>query len=84
MNKIIAKRELTNYKSDRDKALFFLSEFSFVKSFDVTVYYQDGSVNFLTDNFKNFPFSIKNEIRILLHDAVDYYNNIINEIEQQQ
>ena len=83
MNDIIKKREISCYEADRNTVIKLLSEDSEIKYFDVICVKKDGGLNYLTDNFISFPFSLESEIKILLNDALDYYTNIIEQIKNE-
>ena len=83
MNDLIKKRELSCYEADRNKVIKLLSEDSEIKYFDIICVQKNGGVNYLTDNFISFPFSLESEIKILLNDALDYYNEIISQIKNE-
>jgi hypothetical protein len=83
MNDLIRKRELSCYESDRMKVIKLLSEDSEIKYFDIICVQKNGGVNYLTDNFISFPFSLESEIKILLNDALDYYNEIISQLKNE-
>jgi hypothetical protein len=83
MKDIIKKRELSCYEADRNKIIKLLSEESEIKYFDIICVQKNGGLNYLTDNFISFPFSLESEIKILLNDALDYYTNIIEQIKNE-
>lgn len=83
MNDLIKKREISCYEADRNTVMKLLSEDSEIKYFDVICVKKDGGLNYLTDNFISFPFSLESEIKILLNDTLHYYNDIIEQIKNE-
>lgn len=83
MNDIIKKRELAMYGADLARCEQMIADNSEIKYFDIICCYKDGSVKYLTDNFINFPFSVENEVKVLLNDAIAFYKELINQIENK-
>jgi len=80
-------KTITNNEAEtlRYKAELQLCEFLLKKTIkvDCILTTNDGEL-FTLDMLANFPFSFKNEMAILLADAIQEYTNIINQIKTTQ
>jgi hypothetical protein len=77
-------KTITNREAEilRYKAELQLCEFLLKKTvkIDCILHTNEGEL-FTLDMLANFPFSLKNEMAILLADAIQEYTNIINQIK---
>jgi len=76
----IADAEIAQMEAEKKQCQVILENFTVVK----VILWNNNGEQYNIDNFPNFPFSIKREVKVLLNDAINQYNDIINQIKNQK
>mgnify|MGYP006274032749 CR=1 FL=1 len=75
--KYLRAKELTQLATEHERVKFMLEHFNGIK---VIVFDKEGN-GYDLDYLPNFPFCVGAEIKILLQDASDQYQELINQIK---